>query len=182
MIRAASLPMSTRLMYGVIVIFTCLIPSGCSVWRDFLPGDSESRTVENRSAAADGFVWYDDWDQAIKLAEQTNRPLLVNFTGSDWCIWCQRLEDEVFSQPDFASWASPRFVGVRLDYPQSRSLPDEVAAQNAQLRQQYSDLVKAFPTVLVVSPSGEVVGKLGYVQGGPDAWIARLESEIAARR
>ncbi len=178
MIRLASRSMKSRVLCPAIIILTSLVVGGCSVWRDFLPTSDNPREVVDRSEAADAFVWYEDWNEATRLAAETDRMLLVNFTGSDWCIWCQRLEDEVFSKSSFSDWAAPRFIGVRLDYPQSRSLPDEVAEQNARLRQQYANLVKAFPTVLVVSPAGEVVAKTGYVQGGPEAWIQQMEAAI----
>ena len=67
--------------------------------------------------AAEGGRWIDDFDEAVKLAKAENKDLLVDFTGSDWCGWCIKLNKEVFSQPDFAGYAKKNLVLVELDFP-----------------------------------------------------------------
>ena len=45
----------------------------------------------------------DDWDAALKKAAAEKKTVLALFTGSDWCIWCKRLEGEVLSQKSSAT-------------------------------------------------------------------------------
>ena len=42
--------------------------------------------------------WLDDFDQAVKKARSAKKDLLVEFTGSDWCGACVRLDEQVFSR------------------------------------------------------------------------------------
>ncbi|MCA9777431.1 MAG: thioredoxin family protein, partial [Candidatus Eremiobacteraeota bacterium] len=62
-------------------------------------------------------VWLTDWEAAKAQAQRTNKPILINFTGSDWCGWCIRLKKEVFSQEEFKSWAGQKVVLFEADFP-----------------------------------------------------------------
>ena len=55
------------------------------------------------SIAGEG--WVADYDAALALAQETNKDILVDFTGSDWCGWCIRLDNEVFSNDAFKAYA-----------------------------------------------------------------------------
>jgi len=99
--------------------------------------------------------------------------MLLDFTGSDWCGWCILLEREVFSKPQFKEYASKNLVLIEVDFPKVKKLSDAVRKQNVRLAQRYQ--VQGFPTIIVLNGDGQVVGELGYVKGGPTAFIAELE-------
>jgi hypothetical protein len=120
---------------------------------------------------ADG-DWTSDYRAACASATDMGRPLLVDYTGSDWCVWCRKLELEVFATPAFRGWAARHVVLMRVDFPQKTKLPEAVQAQNQALRE--ANKVTGFPTVLVFSGSGSPLGKLGYQPGGPEPWIAAV--------
>jgi protein disulfide-isomerase len=117
--------------------------------------------------------WLTSYEKAQKEAQSGNKLLLMDFTGSDWCGWCIMLDREVFSKPEFKDYASKNLVLLELDFPRSKQMPAATAAQNRQLAIQYQ--IQVFPTVLVLDGKGKVVGTLGYVRGGPGAFIAQLE-------
>jgi thioredoxin-related protein len=122
--------------------------------------------------AGDG--WVADFDEALKLAKAANKDLLVDFTGSDWCIWCKRLDSEVFSKPEFLEYATKELVLVSLDFPHSEEAKARVpnSKRNEELRDKYG--VQGFPTVLLMTPSGEVFGQTGYRPGGPVEYVKHL--------
>ena len=99
--------------------------------------------------------------------------MLLDFTGSDWCGWCVLLEREVFSKPQFKEYASKNLVLIEVDFPKKKPLSDAIKKQNLQLAQRYQ--VQGFPTIIVLNGDGKIVGELGYVKGGPTAFIAELE-------
>lgn len=99
--------------------------------------------------------------------------MLLDFTGSDWCGWCKRLNAEVFSKPEFQQYAAKNLVLIELDFPRSKPQTDSLKKQNMQLASQYQ--IEGFPTVIVLNAEGKKVGELGYMEGGPDAFIAALE-------
>ncbi len=117
--------------------------------------------------------WGTDFKKAKEEARENNKLLLLDFTGSDWCPWCIKLNQEVFSKPEFKDYASKNLVLMEVDFPRWKSLNPDVRKQNEQLAQQYQ--IEGFPTVIVLNGDGKAVGTLGYMEGGPQAFIAELE-------
>ncbi len=120
-----------------------------------------------------GAEWLTDYKKAQEAAKASNKLVLVNFTGSDWCGWCIKLDREVFSTPQFKEYASKNLVLMEADFPRAKRQSVSVKKQNEELAMQYQ--VIGFPTIVVLNGDGKVVGELGYTPGGPSAFIAELE-------
>ena len=99
--------------------------------------------------------------------------LLLNFTGSDWCPWCRVLDAEVFSTAEFADYAKKNLVLLTVDFPRAKALTAEVRKQNQTLAQRFE--IQGFPTIVILSGAGKPLGMLGYMPGGPKAFIRELE-------
>lgn len=115
-------------------------------------------------APAFAMEWMTDFDAAKAKAVAENKPLLVDFTGSDWCYYCKLLSEKVFNTPEFAAYAEGKFIPVELDFPRSKPMDPQQKERNMALSNQYH--VNGFPTVLVLTPQGDVLG--GFV-GGADS-------------
>ena len=113
--------------------------------------------------------WLTSYDQAVKVSKQSGKPILVDFTGSDWCGWCIRLHKEVFSQPKFQSWAKKNVVLLSLDFPRAKAQSATLKAQNMKLQEKYQ--IEGFPTVLLLEPTGKVIARSGYAPGGAEPWV-----------
>ena len=124
--------------------------------------------------------WLTDFQKAQSEAKAGHKLLLINFTGSDWCPWCIRLEREVFSKPEFAQFAKDNLVLLAADFPRAKAQSNDVRRQNQDLAQRYS--VEGFPTIVVLNSEGKQVGLLGYVPGGPNAFIEELKKLPAVSR
>jgi len=133
-------------------------------------------TISLRAAPPKG--WTDNYAKAVETAKAENKDLLLDFTGSDWCGFCKLLDKEVFSTPQFTSWAKKYVVLVEVDFPHSTPLSPAVKAQNAQLASKYP--VHGYPTVVVITPDGQEVAKqVGYGPGtGVAAYISGLEGQM----
>jgi protein disulfide-isomerase len=119
----------------------------------------------------------DDFDAALKKAAAENKTVLALFTGSDWCIWCKRLEGEVLSQKAFSDEVGKTFVPVFLDFPRDKSLVKEaIAKRNKELSEKYA--VRGFPTVLLLDAKGEVLAQTGYQKGGPEKYLAHVKGLV----
>ncbi len=126
-----------------------------------------------------GKGWTEDMDKAMAQAAKEGKDLLLDFTGSDWCSWCKRLDKEVFTQEPFASDAPKKFVLVKLDFPRSRKMPEKVKKQNAQWRDRLG--VRGYPTIYLTDAKGRPYGKTGYRRGGPEAYMKHLGELQKAR-
>ena len=121
--------------------------------------------------------WHTDMNKAIELSMKENKPILLFFTGSDWCGWCIKLVKEVYNKDEFNTWANKNVILVDIDFPRKKKLSEELQNQNRQLQQMFG--VRGYPTVWFVKPvksqDGQInlekIGKTGYVRGGPNAWI-----------
>jgi len=123
--------------------------------------------------AADG-DWLTDMPKALAQAKQEKKMVLVDFTGSDWCGWCIKFKKEVLSTPEFADYAKKNLVLVELDFPKRKPQDDALKAANKKLKEKYE--VRGFPTLLLLKSSGrEVWRQVGYLEGGPKAFIAAIE-------
>jgi protein disulfide-isomerase len=125
---------------------------------------------------APGFAdsgWIEDFDQGLAKAKAENKPALVDFTGSDWCIWCKRLDQEIFSQAKFKDFVKDKYVLIKIDFPQTKPLPQAKLEAHQKLAEKYQ--VQGFPSVLLMDGEGKVQAQLGHMEGGPDAFIAELE-------
>jgi protein disulfide-isomerase len=123
------------------------------------------------SAQEDG--WLTSWEKAAKVAKQTGRPVLAEFTGSDWCNPCRMLKETVFDTGAFRTWAKGHVVLLRLDYP--RHTPQPVSLQKANMALERKYQVMAFPTVLFLNPGGDVLGHYGFSGEGPSFWTKNAE-------
>lgn len=130
------------------------------------------------SAKGDAAVsgWSEDYARCQELAKSTNRPIFALFTGSDWCGWCVRLNNEVLSQKAFQDYADKSLILFKADFPKSIHQSNELKSQNRSLQQKYG--IRGYPTVLLLDASGNVLGKTGYKQGGPEAYVANLQSML----
>lgn len=121
--------------------------------------------------------WQTDLPKALQLAKKQNRLVLVDFTGSDWCPWCIKLDNETYKKPEFGDYASTHLVLVTVDFP-NKGISDKQLQINTDLKNKYE--VHGFPTQLLMKPDGNVIWKHeGYLAGGPPAFIAKLEEAKA---
>lgn len=120
-------------------------------------------------ASNDG--WLTNLDEAFLQSKKTGKPIMANFTGSDWCGWCKKLSADVFVKPEFKTWAEKNVVLLELDFPRMKQLPDDLKQQNAGLQQVFG--VGGYPTVWIFKMSKdeekqqysiEAIGKTGYMQ------------------
>ena len=118
--------------------------------------------------------WVTDYKKAQEDAKAGKKLMLLEFTGADWCGWCMKLDKEVFSTPEFQNYASRNLILVKVDFPRRRPQTEALKKQNEQLAQKYD--IQGFPTIIVLNGQGEKLGELGYMEGGPSPFLAKLET------
>jgi protein disulfide-isomerase len=128
------------------------------------------------SSASASVVWTQDAASATAHAKRDNKLVLLNFTGSDWCGWCIRLHQEVFSKPEFEGYAKKHLVPCTVDFPQQRAISATQLAKNRALADQYG--VRAYPTLILINGHGKEVWRGGYRPGGPSALIGEWSSVV----
>jgi len=119
-------------------------------------------------------VWLTDLPKAQAQAKAENKIVLMDFTGSDWCGWCIKFKKEVLDTAEFQAYAAKNVVLVELDYPNKKVQSDDLKKANAALKTQYD--IHGYPTLVVLDKDGKEIGRqVGYSEGGPQAFIKKLE-------
>ena len=119
--------------------------------------------------------WETDYSAALEQAAKQNKMVLLDFTGSDWCGWCIKLHKETFSKPEFKKFAEDSLVLVELDFPRGKLQSDELKKQNEELAKKFG--IEGFPTLVLLDPQGkEAARNVGFLAGGPEAFIQWVES------
>ncbi|MBP7310054.1 MAG: thioredoxin family protein [Candidatus Cloacimonetes bacterium] len=143
------------------------------------PVPAEEVSFDEAMSTYETGTWITDYNNALAIAKEMNRPVLVNFTGSDWCSWCIKLNKEVFSLDAFQKYAKENLVLLKLDFPRSLPQTPEMKAANEKLRDQYG--VQGYPTILLVDSEGTEINRTGYQPGGAEAYVKHLQSLLAAK-
>lgn len=124
--------------------------------------------------------WMTNLDEAYALSKKTNKPIMANFTGSDWCGWCKKLTASVFAHDEFKQWADKNVILLELDYPRRKQVPENIKLQNQNLQQAFH--VSGYPTVWVFDLQKDelqnqysisALGKTGYT-----ATVAEFTSNV----
>ena len=131
------------------------------------------------SAFAGGEGWVTDFEAAKKSAAEGKKDLLLDFTGSDWCGWCIKLNKEVFDLEPFKTGTKDKFVLVELDFPQKKELDAKLKEQNEALQEKFQ--VQGFPSIILCDSTGKPYAKTGYQPGGPEKYVAHLDELQAIR-
>lgn len=117
--------------------------------------------------------WLTSLTEAQALAKKENKPVFVDFTGSDWCPGCIKMEKDVLSKSQFLAYAKTNLILVRLDFPLDKPQSPEMRKANEASQVNYK--VDGYPTFLLLNPDGTVAWRQdGYLAGGPAAIIAAL--------
>jgi len=122
--------------------------------------------------------WELDVDLALADAKRDGKHVFLDFTGSDWCPPCIRLDKEVLSQRDFLTEAEKNYVLVKMDFPQDQArVPAKLMEKNQDWMKRLG--VEGFPTIVLIDVEGRPFGFLGYMAGGPKEFLAKMQESLA---
>ena len=120
--------------------------------------------------------WLTNYEEALKKAKEEKKPVLINFSGSDWCGWCIRLDKEVFSTGLFSEFARDNVILFVADFPRNKKISDEEKMQNEKLAKKYN--IEGFPTVIVIDSNENILLRTGYRPGGAKEYIKHLNENL----
>lgn len=130
--------------------------------------------------SAEAADWETDFKKASSAARTSGKYILLDFSGSDWCGWCMKLEKEVFNKDDFKDFARENLVCVLVDFPRYKKQSEKLKQQNWELAKKYG--IRGYPTIIILSPEGELVGMTGYLQGGSRMYAQHLKEIIVKHK
>ncbi|KJF43249.1 thioredoxin family protein [Draconibacterium sediminis] len=126
-----------------------------------------------------GQNWQSDFQQSLQTAKTEDKPVILVFSGSDWCAPCMKLENEIWSSDEFKNYSAEHFVLYKADFPrQKKNQPDSGQVKaNKELAEKYNQK-GFFPLVVVLDKTGKVLGETGYKKLSPVEYIKHLETFV----
>ena len=158
------------------VYLTLLLAAGLAVG---LTGCDENGLASengsgNAAAPESSLEWMTDYQAALEASRESGKPVLINFTGSDWCPPCIQMKNDVLETAMFHEFASDELVLLELDFPRNKPQEPEVVRQNRELAEKFA--IQGYPTFVVVDEDGDEIRRtVGYLRGGPQAFITWIE-------
>ncbi|MDX1476390.1 MAG: thioredoxin family protein [Saprospiraceae bacterium] len=141
----------------------------------FFAGSAMAQTADYKAGNPG---WMVDLDEAYAASKKQGKPIMANFTGSDWCGWCKRLTAAVFSKKEFQTWAEDNVILLELDFPRRTRIPDQYRQQNANLQQAFK--VRGFPTIWVFNMDKDVNGQYKINALGKTGYAPSVQQFIGA--
>lgn len=163
---------------NTFLVIACLIGGGVALWQN---GPDWLNAILDLGRPKP--EWPSNYAQGAAQAKTEQKPIILSFTGSDWCPACQELDKYVLNTGVFRDYAAKNLVFVEVDLPQHKSLPGTQLQQNMQLVQKYG--IQGFPTLVILSSEGKFLGQMvGYSEMGPKGYIAQIEdfAHITAKK
>lgn len=107
--------------------------------------------------------WSPTFKEALQKSKKENKPVLIYFTGSDWCAPCKILDTELFHTDKFKALSDRDLVLLEVDIPRRIDLlTPKKMRENYMLQHKYG--VQSFPTLMMVNYKGKKLAeKKGYV-------------------
>ncbi|MBR2722739.1 MAG: thioredoxin family protein [Lentisphaeria bacterium] len=173
-------------LLGLIVVCVCTL--FCSNAYASKKKSSKNRTktekkvkTSKKSKKVKNAIKLTDFKLAQEMAKEKKLPVMLVFTGSDWCGPCQALNRVVFDSAEFKKWSAKKVVPILADFPKRTKQSDDLKAQNAELKKKYP--FSGYPTVTLLTPEGEIIGKkTGFGKYTAQTYIAEIEKILASKK
>ena len=128
-------------------------------------------------------AWLTDFQDAQTQAKQSQKLILLNFAGSDWCAPCIKMTRDIFEQEVFTQYAENNLLLVRADFPRLKKnqlAPNQIA-HNEKLAETYNPKGK-FPLTLLLDQDGKILKSWdGYTGESPQNFTKEIEEYRNAR-
>jgi thiol-disulfide isomerase/thioredoxin len=103
----------------------------------------------------------DHADQIFFQAKQINKPVLLIFSGSDWCQPCIRFEKKILTDTAFITFSNTTIFVLTADFPQRKKQSKSLISQNEQLAKEY-DPRGLFPFMVLLNPDKKIIHTITY--------------------
>nr|WP_299070043.1 thioredoxin family protein [uncultured Allomuricauda sp.] len=124
--------------------------------------------------------WQDNFADAVKVANEENKPIVLVFSGSDWCAPCIRFKKKILESEEFKNYAKANYVIYNADFPRKKKnqLPQDKLNANKTLAEKYNS-TGYFPLVVLLDKKESVLGKTGFnTKTSPGEYISLVNDFI----
>ncbi|SPN74036.1 Disulfide bond reductase DsbH precursor,Thioredoxin-related protein,Protein of unknown function, DUF255 [Chlamydia serpentis] len=159
-------------LQGCAFVGCLLLTLPCCAARKRASGENFPQT---RPVAVASIKW-ESYSGALQSSKHDGKPVCLFFTGSDWCMWCTKMQKEILQTSEFANFSNKYLHMVEVDFPQKNNQSEEHRHQNRELKVQYK--VTGFPEMVFINAEEEVLARMGFEPGGANSYIKKVKSAL----
>jgi thioredoxin-related protein len=106
---------------------------------------------------------FSNYDEAIKYAKLHKQPVLIIFSGYDWCKPCMIFKKFILSSKKFKTYYPEKFPILLLSFPieEKNKLPESEMTYNQSFADKYNK-TGVFPYMVMINIEGTPLGDLTY--------------------
>ncbi|BAE80945.1 thioredoxin/thiol-disulfide isomerase [Chlamydia felis Fe/C-56] len=164
-----------RWLQGSLIALCLLLTLPCCAAKKRSHYQKDFGKLKIQEVKASGVLW-ESYANAVEQSKKDKKYIGLFFTGSDWCIWCIKMQDQILNTPEFQQYAKDNLHMVELDFPQSNSQPEDVKQQNQALKSKYG--VNGFPTLVFIDANGNEKVRMGFEYGGGDNYVKKIQAAL----
>ena len=120
--------------------------------------------------------WEINYETAKSKALDTDKVLMVFFSGSDWCKPCIKLKKEILTTDEFTAFADANLVVYNADFPYRSKQDKALVTTNEALAEKYNPK-GTFPKIVFIK-NGKVVYSCGYKKASVATYISDITPNI----
>lgn len=118
---------------------------------------------------------------SLLSAAETKRPVLLVFSGSDWCAPCIRFNSTILSESTFQSFANENLTVIKADFPQRKKLSGDEKKRNEALADRYNPK-GLFPHIILLNNDQSVLATLTFSNQTPEEFISEIRSYVQSQQ
>jgi thiol-disulfide isomerase/thioredoxin len=132
----------------------------------------EQRPMQQRNQfSAQRINWLNNYQEAVSQSQATGKPIVLLFTGTNWCPACMKLEKEVLTTSEFAGGVGGRFIFLKAEFP---DYSEEAIKSSPYYPLLQNHGIDTFPPMVIVNANGQRLYTVNYQAGGPSVYINQL--------
>lgn len=121
--------------------------------------------------------WLKNYAVAQDSSIKSKKPILISFSGSDWCKPCIKLRSQILDTREFMDFAASSFVLVHADFPYNSPISKEQRKHNEALADKFNK-EGSFPKIVIVNAQGNILYSCGYIDCTPTEYIELIKKKI----
>ncbi|AAP05583.1 disulfide reductase DsbH [Chlamydia caviae] len=164
-----------RWFQGSLIALCLLLTLPCCAAKRRSQHQKDSGKVTVQQVKDSGVQW-ERYTNAVEQSKKDHKPIGLFFTGSDWCIWCMKMKDQILNTVEFADYANEHLHMVELDFPQVNNQPEDVQQQNRALKSKYG--VNGLPTLVFIDANGAEKARMGFEYGGGANYVKKIQAAL----
>ncbi len=134
------------------------------------------------STPLDTSIWKSNYDLLLVQSKETGKPILMVFSGSDWCKPCIKLREQILVSPEFSEWSIANVYCLSLDFPAQKknALSDAQREHNEKLAERFNP-DGVFPLLIVVDSNEVVLFSNGYKDIPASEYITEIQNQLKSK-